>query len=86
MDPRTIFGGNPLGVIIRLLGCLQFDGPNNGSGRIITDLRVHGPKDGVGVHDNRVGGKGEEGSAAHGIMGDENRDLALVGLNRVGDL
>ena len=57
-----------------------------GRGLLVAELRIDGTEHGVGVHDDLVGGDRDERAAGHGVVGDEDGDLALMTLERERDL
>jgi hypothetical protein len=50
------------------------------------ELRIHGAQNGVGIHHDLVGRKGNERPAAHGVVGNEHRNLTGMAFEGTRDL
>ena len=50
------------------------------------ELRIDGTEHGVAVHDDLVGGQGDQRAAGHGVVRHEDGDPSAMAAQRVGDL
>jgi len=74
------------GLIVDLAGRLHLHHLEDVGGGEAADLGVDGAQHGVGIHHHLVGRQGQQGAARHGIVGDEDRHLALPVDQGVRDL
>ncbi len=73
--------------LVHLLLLQYLEDARGGVGsRGVTELGIHGAQDGVGVHEDLVGGEGYEGAPAHRVVGDHHRLLRGVSVEGISDL